>query len=75
LFFLGEKIDWEMQIEGPIDDESIDFVKGIWCCINRVQFGMESFSKDACLRAYRDVDNDYDRYECNISFKGLCEVE
>jgi hypothetical protein len=75
LFFLGEKIDRKTQIEGPIDDESIDFVKGIQCCINMVQFGMESFGKDACPRAYRDVDDDYDRYKCNLFFKGWCEVE
>ncbi len=61
--WLGEKIDQETQIEYPIDDKFVDFVEGIECCINKVQFEVESFGRDACPRYHKVVEDNYDRYE------------
>jgi hypothetical protein len=71
----GEKIDRKTQIEYPIDDKSIYFVKGIECCICKVQFEVQSLGGDVCPRFHKGVEDDYDRYECNLCFKGLCEIE
>jgi hypothetical protein len=34
----GDKIDQKTQTKCPIDDESIDFIKGNECRISKVQF-------------------------------------
>ncbi len=41
----------------------VDFVEGIECCINRVQFEVESFGRDACPRYHKAIEDNYDRYE------------
>jgi hypothetical protein len=36
---------------------------------------VESFGGDVGTRSRKDIDNDYDRYESNMCFKGLCEAK
>jgi len=62
-------------MKGLIDDESIDYVEGIQCHINLVQFELESFGGDGGPRFHINFDKNYDRYESNLCFEGLCEAE
>jgi hypothetical protein len=62
-------------VKGPIDEESIDFVEGIQCHINKVQFEVEFFGGDGGPRFCIDFDKNYDRYEFNLCFKGLFKAE
>jgi hypothetical protein len=40
-----------------------------------VQSKVESFGGDVCPRSHRGIDDNIDRYESNLCFKGLREVE
>jgi hypothetical protein len=67
------KIDWKTKIECPIDDESINFVKGIHVALAVCNLKCSPLA--GMLRFHRVVEDDYDRYESNLCFERFCETE